>query len=231
MEKIIAAFAEPYSIKVRFNELEHKLSMFLLDKPYEMPTKIGLESKNKYLTRALLNMHEQDTYDCIKYLINELPDYDQENFSTILETLEKKFPEYSEELPILNMEMVEDTKHWLNDFPEALKYYEMAEDQYTNKIYQRNLLDNLRFSLESLMKSLVKNRKSIENQDFKAILAALKSQGISVELRNMLGSLIGYFFIYQNGVVKHNDRVEEAEIEIIFEMTSSLMKFFIRELN
>ena len=40
--------------------------------------------------------------------------------------------------------------------------------------------------------------------------------------------LIDYYCKYQNTYIKHDDAVIENEIEFIFEMTSSFMKFLIR---
>ena len=44
----------------------------------------------------------------------------------------------------------------------------------------------------------------------------------------MFVKLIDYFSKYHNTYVKHDDAVIENEIEIIFEMTCSFMKFLAR---
>jgi hypothetical protein len=44
----------------------------------------------------------------------------------------------------------------------------------------------------------------------------------------MFLKLIDYFSKYQNTYVKHNDNVNENEIEIIIEIASSFMKFIIK---
>ena len=73
--------------------------------------------------------------------------------------------------------------------------------------------------------------KSIENQEIGNILSTLKSRGVSKELRSMIRSLINYYSKYHNNFVKHDSLVEETEIEIIFELTSTIMKFLIREIS
>ena len=88
-------------------------------------------------------------------------------------------------------------------------------------------MDDLRVSLELLLKEVLGNKKSLENQ-----LADLgryfKKKSISTELSNMILKLIDYFTKYQNTYIKHNDNVNDKEIEFIFELTSSLMKLLIR---
>lgn len=71
------------------------------------------------------------------------------------------------------------------------------------------------------------NGKSLENQT-QSLGQFLKSNGCSKELSNMFRILIDYYTKYQNTYVKHDDAVIETEIEIIFEMTCSFMRFLIR---
>lgn len=145
--------------------------------------------------------------------------------------MRSQFPEYDCSESILNQELVEETKHWLADYPKALEEYINAEQQYSENNYQRNLLDNLRLSLELLIKDLTGVNKSIENQEIGNILSTLKSRGVSKELRSMIRSLINYYSKYHNNFVKYDSLVEETEIEIIFELTSTIMKFLIREIS
>ena len=93
--------------------------------------------------------------------------------------------------------------------------------------FQRNLLDDLRLSLELLLKSIIGNNKSLENQ-LGDIGTFIQSKNGSKELNNMFVKLIDYYSKYNNTYVKHDDAVIENEIEIIFEMTSSFMKFLAR---
>lgn len=127
----------------------------------------------------------------------------------------------------INESLLDETKHWLADYPASLKLYSDALHKFENDIYKRNLLDDLRLSLEILMKNILNNDKSLEKQanfigDF------IKGRKGSKELTNMFIKLIDYYSKYQNEYVKHDDAVIESEIEIIFEMTSSFMKFLIR---
>ena len=127
----------------------------------------------------------------------------------------------------VNEILIEETKHWLEDYPESLSLYSQALDKYEHGAFQRNLLDDLRLSLETLLRDLFKNGKSLENQ-IQFIGSHIKSNGGSPELTNMFLKLIDYYAKYNNSYVKHNDAVIEEEIEFIFEITSSFMKHLVR---
>ena len=89
-------------------------------------------------------------------------------------------------------------------------------------------MDDLRFSLEVLVKAILKNSKSLENQ--KAELGNfLKENGISVEIRNLYTDKILDFYIkYQNNNVKHSENFNEIEVDFIFEQTAVLMILLIK---
>ena len=79
--------------------------------------------------------------------------------------------------------LIEQAKHWLSDFPAALKLYEEALLKYENKIFLRNLLDDLRLCLEKLLHAILKNSKSLENQ-IQDLGGFVKERGGSKELSN-----------------------------------------------
>lgn len=102
--------------------------------------------------------------------------------------------------------LIEQTRHWLADFPESLKLYESALMKLENKVFLRNLLDDLRLSLEKLVQTLLKNSKSLENQ-MSDLGLFLKKSGCSKELSNMFQKLFDYYTKYQNTYIKHDDAV------------------------
>lgn len=128
---------------------------------------------------------------------------------------------------ISETELVQKTKHWLSHHPNSLKQYESALAKYEGGIFERNTLDDMRLSFELLVKDLLCNNKSLENQ-IAEIGAKLKNSGASVELRNMVQQVIKYYTDFQNNHVKHNDAVNDKEIEYIIELTSVVMKFLIK---
>ena len=60
------------------------------------------------------------------------------------------------------------------------------------KVLERNLLDDLRLSLESLLKEILGNGKSLENQKDE-LGRFLKEREGSPELRNMFQSMLAYY--------------------------------------
>lgn len=127
----------------------------------------------------------------------------------------------------VNQPLIEETRHWLSDYPDALSLYSDALQKYEHGAFSRNLLDDLRLSLEKLLHALFDNRKSLENQ--KAVVGAhIKTHGGSAQLSNMFVTLLSYYCQYQNDYVKHDDAVKEEEIEFVLEITSSFMKHLVR---
>lgn len=127
----------------------------------------------------------------------------------------------------VNETLVDETKHWLDGFPEALSLYCEALKKYEHGAFQRNLLDDLRLSLEKLLRGIFCNTKSLENQ-ISLVGEYIKSNGGSSELANMFVKLLDYYAKYNNSYVKHNDAVIEEEIEFVLEITSSFMKHLVR---
>lgn len=140
-----------------------------------------------------------------------------------------RFPNLDEEnsSEILNHAVVEETRHWLSPFPKSLDLYNTALQKYQHRVFTRNVLDDLRLSLELLLHALLSNQKSLENQ-LPAVGAFVKERSGSAELGNMFAKLLEYYSKYQNTYVKHNDAVVEEEVEFVFEITSCFMRHLIR---
>ena len=127
----------------------------------------------------------------------------------------------------INESLIEETRHWLEEYPESLRLYQEALTKFENGVFTRNLLDDLRLALELLLKAILNNDKSLENQ-IGTLGDHLKSKGGSKELTNMFVKLVEYYCKYQNSYVKHDDSVIEEEIEFIFEITFSFMKHVVK---
>jgi hypothetical protein len=127
----------------------------------------------------------------------------------------------------INESLIEETRHWLAEFPECLEIYNAALEKWSNNIHPRNLLDDIRLALELLLKGILGNEKSLENQQ-KPLGEFIAARNGSKELNNMFLKLVDYFGKYQNTYVKHSDNVNDNEIEIIIEIASSFMKFLIK---
>jgi hypothetical protein len=127
----------------------------------------------------------------------------------------------------VNEDLVNQTRHWLDTFPEVLAVFNQGLQKYESRVFVRNLLDDLRLALELLVQTLVGSAKTLENQ-LPAVGAFVKVRGGSPELVNMFGRLIDYYCKYQNTYIKHDDAVIEEEVEFIIEITAAFMKHFVR---
>lgn len=127
----------------------------------------------------------------------------------------------------LDKALVERTQHFLGPFPDALALFDQAIEKHANRVFLRNVLDDLRLALEKLLKSLFGNDKPLEKQ-IPTLGTFIKQRGGSSELVNMFVKLIDYYTKYQNSYVKHDNAVIEEEVEFMFELTSSFMKHLVR---
>ncbi len=127
----------------------------------------------------------------------------------------------------VNQDLIRQTRHWLDPFPDALGLFNDALQKYQARVFMRNLLDDLRLSLEILVQRALGNDRSLENQ-LAALGTFVKQHGGSSELSNMFARLVDYYCKYQNTYVKHDDAVIEEELEFVLEITAAFMKHFVR---
>lgn len=92
----------------------------------------------------------------------------------------------------VSQEVVDDTRHWLESFPEVQKLYNHALEKYRGGVFERNVLDDLRLSLELLLREVLSNDKSLDNQN-PLLGQYLKDRGGSTEFRNMFRTLNSYY--------------------------------------
>lgn len=188
--------------------------------PFDAP------NKRTVLRENLRAFEAAEQFRIIKEL-SELPAFtENEQAKTLRLTLFKRFGNLATE-KISETELIQTTKHWLSGHPNALKQYESALTKYEGGIFERNTLDDIRLSFELLVKDLLGNEKSLENQ-IGGICGILDKCGTSVELKNMVQKIIDYYTKFQNNHVKHDDAVNENEIEYVIELTSVIMKFLIK---
>ncbi|MCW9050948.1 MAG: hypothetical protein OQJ91_01315 [Motiliproteus sp.] len=193
--------------------------------PFDAP------NKRTALLENLRRFEPKDQYRIIKELCEHpnlpqpVPDAVSNLKIQLIARYSDQFGEVSSET--LNVTLVEEAKHWLSDYPDSLNLYETALTKFNNNVFERNLLDDLRLSLELLLKTIFNNSKSFENQ-IPQIGGFISTKGGSKEFSNMFRTLVDYYSKYQNSFVKHNDAVIEEEVEFIFEMTSSFMKHLVK---
>jgi len=120
-----------------------------------------------------------------------------------------------------------ETRHWLAAHDAVRKLFDEALQKHDHGIFRRNTLDDLRLALELLLCDIFGNGRSLENQ-ISAVGEFVRAKGGSKELANMFQKLVEYYAGYQNTYIKHDDAVITSEVEIIFELTASFMKHFLR---
>lgn len=121
--------------------------------------------------------------------------------------------------------VVNDVLEWLQSYPKVAKHFEEALRIYLvrDKSKYRNLLDNLRFAVEQLLRSVLRNRKSLENQ-MELILQWLNQKGVHQQIINMYRTLLKQFTQYQNDAVKHGEAFSSSEIEFMIYLTGTFMR-------
>ena len=188
--------------------------------PFDAP------NKRTALRENLKVFEDAEQFRIIKELC-ELPQFSQsDEIKKVRKLLFQRYGNLSKER-ITETELVQKTRHWLSAHPAALKQYENALSKYEGGIFERNTLDDMRLAFELLIKDLLGNSKSLENQ-IADIGSMLKKSGASAEIRNMVTQIIKYYTDFQNKHVKHNDAVNGDELEYVIELTSVIMKFLIK---
>lgn len=203
---------------------------FNVNIPYSslpFPTDGSVPNKRTALKRNIEAFSPEQQFKIIKELC-ELEQFAQNlNVKDLKIKLITRYGHLNPDINIVNEVLIDETRHWLNDYSKVLALYQSALDKYNNGIFERNILDDLRLALEMLLKDILRNEKSLENQ-LSALGSFIQEKGGSKELGNMFQKLVEYYSKYQNTYVKHNDQVIEEEVEFIFEITSSFLKHFVR---
>jgi len=131
---------------------------------------------------------------------------------------------------LLDKGVVNDVLAWLENYPEIAKEFEQALKIYMDgdSGKYRNLLDNLRHALEQLLKEVLHNKNSLENQK-KELLSWLNQRGIHQQVVNLYCQLVfGQYSQYQNDAVKHGDAFSEREIEFMIYLTGTFMRLLLQ---
>lgn len=187
-------------------------------------------NKRTALYENLLKFNEKQQYIILKNLCDNKKIKDNNKVNELkgklIKKYEKKYPDEEENIsnPVLS-------EHWLDKYPNALEKYEDAMIKYKHNIFDRNAIDDMRLSLELLIKQILKNEKSLENQK-NELSNWLNKKYISQGMINMLISILKDYTTYNNNFVKHiklqnNQMINKSELEFIIELTNVTMKFLI----
>lgn len=156
-------------------------------------------------------------------------DKDNDNIKEFRQKLFENYDLYIEE-KISDEEFIQDTKHWLQNYPKAYEIYNRALIQFDSQNFNRHILDDMRLSLELLLKYILNNNKSLENQK-EELGKLLENYNINVYIRNMFIPILNMYCKYNNDNVKHNENITIFETKYLIEQTSIFMKFIISVLG
>ena len=137
-----------------------------------------------------------------------------------------KYELYPLDVEFLNDNLVIDVLSWLDNYDNTKKSFSKAIKIERTESNYRNIIDELRLSLEFLFKDLFNNDKSLENQ-ITNIGNYLSDNNVSKEISNMYVKLIDLYAKYNNNNAKHNDNVLELEIDYIIYLTGSFIRFIL----
>lgn len=203
------------------------------DIPYTtspLKEKDGTPVPNKR-TALRLNLQcfsDEELYIVIRDLCSLEKFRDNEQVRKLKTTL---FRDYSALAPVCEIEeeFIEETSHWLENYSDAFQNYNEAYRKYKSqdeKLY-RNTLDDARLALELLLKAILDNDKSLENQQGELGKFIVKKGGTK-DFSNIFYQLLNHYSNYQNNRIKHNENIAEAEITFIFELTTVFMRQLVR---
>lgn len=144
----------------------------------------------------------------------------------------KQFIVYPSGDQFLDRGIIDCTLSGLEDYPEVAEHFEKALGIYLRgeTSQYRNLLDNLRFALEQLLKKVLGNQKSLENQKT-YLLPWLKDKELHSQVVNLYEKLLSTYQIYQNDAVKHNEAFSLDEVEFMIYLTGNFMRLILKLAN
>lgn len=126
----------------------------------------------------------------------------------------------------LDEALVSEPLEWLNDYPKARKTYSVALQQYSNGQYARDVADNFRKAFEEFLREFLNNNNDL-NKNKKEVEAYLKEQNADPQLITMLVSLISHYYLLNNEVAKHNDKMDAKYLEFLMYQTGVFIRMLI----
>lgn len=115
---------------------------------------------------------------------------------------------------------------WLKEYPNARKTFVIALKQYADGIYIRDVADNLRKALEDFLREFLRNNNDF-NKNKKEVESYLKSQNADSHLITILCSLLNHYYLLNNEVAKHNDKMDEKYLEFLLYQTGIFLRTLI----
>jgi hypothetical protein len=216
-----------FALRTSFLNSIEKTPLYMAFSEASTEKELVLSLQNLFWTLEEISKADliDQTYKSIQYVINR-------SFCTFtLLRRDKRVYVIPAGAKELDEALVKDTLTWLGDPPSARKAFEQALEIYQHKdeAKYRNLIDNLRVSIEQVLRRILKNRKSLENQK-DVLLKWLDQKCVHAQIRNLYNQLLfGPYSILQNDSAKHGDeKLSEIEIEYLIYLTGTFLRFLIQ---
>jgi len=215
------------------NEIVKVTSAYAIDWnvriPYDTYPFKDAPNKRTALVANLVPFNGTQRYKIIRALCDQptIQSRNKAEADKLKSQLFAKYGHLDDSLSDLNPSLVEETHHWLAAFPDSRDLFDAALQKHANGVFARNALDDLRLSLELLLKAIFQNTKTLENQ-LGNVGTYVSARGGSSEYRNMFAKLLDYYSKYQNSYVKHDDAVIDDEVAFVIEITACFIKHLVR---
>jgi hypothetical protein len=130
---------------------------------------------------------------------------------------------------LLDDRIINDVLVWLEPWPEVESQFRAALTIYMagNKALYRELLDDLRKSIEEAAGKVVGGSRSLENNRTD-LLRWVTERGMNSEIARMFHTLVSHFAEYQNENVKHGDIWSHGEVEFMIYLTGTFLRLLIQ---
>lgn len=215
--RYLVSYAAKYNIDIPYAE-----------SPFKEKDGTPVSNKRTALQKNLQCFSDKALYVIIRELCGLEKFKDNKKVSSLKATL---FRDYSTLAPVdeIEEELIDETSHWLVPYPDAFQHYNESYRKYKSQDEQlyRNTLDDARLALELLLKAVLGNEKSLENQQ-NELGEFITRKGGTKEFSNMTCLLLRHYSNYQNNKVKHNENIAKAEITFILELTIVFMRQLVR---
>lgn len=130
------------------------------------------------------------------------------------------FPQGAKELDTV---LVSEPLKWLEDYPQSRKTYCTALKQYADGVYNRDVADNLRKTLEAFLQEFLDNDKNLETNK-NEICKYLGLQGVDAGISGLFQPLINAYKNINDRIAKHNDKVDKKLLEFLLYQTGVLIR-------
>lgn len=134
---------------------------------------------------------------------------------------------YPIRVDFLDETLIFDNLVWLNKYEVAKEHFSNAIKMEQKEKNYRNIVDELRFSLENFFQQIFNNKKTLENQK-NNIGVYLKTNGISTNISNMYIKLFDLYTTYNNDNAKHGDNIKNQEIDYLIYLTGNFIRLIIQ---